>query len=263
MRGNLLIRLFIAGLLSISLLSCSTRKKSAVPAGRTESSVSRSERSRILDQVATHRHHFVTFNGRAKSKIEINRSQYDVTANIRIESDKAIWISVTALMGIEAARVLITPDSVKIVNRLEGEYVSQPYAYLHKLVGNELSFSALQQLLTGNVIDSFSNEEPEIRTNGKHYSLHAQAGDLEYTARLNTDFRPESTELNHAARQQRMEVTYSDYRTTGEHTFPNRMKISVLAEQLKLLCEIQYNRVAYDDSIAMPFAIPARYQEMP
>src|SRR5690349_20858234 len=41
---------------------------------------------------------------------------YDVNANVRILKDSAIWISANAILGIEAMRVLVTKDSVKVLN---------------------------------------------------------------------------------------------------------------------------------------------------
>ncbi|WP_197053659.1 DUF4292 domain-containing protein [Sphingobacterium sp. T2] len=60
---------------------------------------------------------FHTFSGRAKAAVEFGKERQDATLNVRINRSKAIWISVTAsFLNIEAVRVLITPDSIKIMN---------------------------------------------------------------------------------------------------------------------------------------------------
>ena len=43
----------------------------------------------------------------------------DFNAFIRMRKDSVLWVSVNALLGIEAFRVLITPDSVKVINKLD------------------------------------------------------------------------------------------------------------------------------------------------
>ncbi len=39
-----------------------------------------------------------------------------------MEKDKAIFLSVAPFLGIEVARVLITPDTVKFINRLQSRF---------------------------------------------------------------------------------------------------------------------------------------------
>src|SRR5690606_13157953 len=75
---------------------------------------------------------------RAKTRVEMGKSVHDVTLHVRIERDRAIWLSVTAILGVEAARILITPDSVKILNKLQGEYISKPFAYIYNYTNREL-----------------------------------------------------------------------------------------------------------------------------
>ena len=137
MRNNILIKGAGFGLALAFLLSCAPKKR-LVPSGGYEKRVSRAERADVFAHAAQHQRHFTTFSGRAKSVLAINgKERYDVTANVRIVHDEAIWISVTALMGIEVARVLITPDSVKIINRLQAEYIKKPLEYLHHFTSSE------------------------------------------------------------------------------------------------------------------------------
>lgn len=261
MRSNLLIRNLFLGMSLIAVFSCSS-KKVVVSTDARGKEVSRAERLRIMRQVEARQLNFTTFSGRAKSRIVINRDHYDVTANVRIERDKAIWISVTALMGIEAGRVLITPDSVKIINRLQAEYVSKPFEYLYNFTNDELDFSSLQQLLVGNVVHQTTSRDSEIWTNGAGYSLQGQYNDLQYSAQLDTSYRPVFTLLKDAVRNQQMEAYYADYQRAEGQIFPNQVKISIVAEGLKLQSEMNYSRLTYDEALDMPFAIPARYKEI-
>jgi len=60
---------------------------------------------------------FNTFSGKASTKLDINGNSNNVTLNIRIQRDHKIWVSITAIAGIEVARAQITPDSIFLVNR--------------------------------------------------------------------------------------------------------------------------------------------------
>jgi hypothetical protein len=43
------------------------------------------------------------------------------------EKDKYIWMKVTALFGIEAARVMITPDKIQLLDRLNRKHITANY----------------------------------------------------------------------------------------------------------------------------------------
>jgi hypothetical protein len=69
-------------------------------------------------------------------------------ANIIWLRDSAIWISVKKL-GVEGARVLITPDSVGIINRMDQTYMVVPLSDLMRTYGIPGDFEVLQRLLIG------------------------------------------------------------------------------------------------------------------
>jgi len=261
MQGNLLIKAVFVGVIWGVALSCTT-KKSTVTMHAGEKEVSRTEQSRILQQVAVNQLQFTTFSGRAKSKITINQDDYDVTATIRMEQDKAIWISVTALMGIEIGRVLITPDSVNVINRLQSAYVSKPFGYLHEFTRGELSFSDLQQLLVGNVVDLQAAKRPELRINDQGYAIRGRRNEFAYSLQINADYRPTYIRLEDEIGNQQMETYYEDYQSYAEHEFPNHMKISIRANAWKLQSEMQFSRIVYDEPLDMPFRVPVKYKEI-
>src|ERR1700752_3762669 len=49
----------------------------------------------------------------------------NINANLRMYKDSAIWISITAILGIEGLRAFITNDSVKILNKQDKVYTAR------------------------------------------------------------------------------------------------------------------------------------------
>ena len=64
------------------------------------------------------------FTAQLKGKAQFNGNQYPINAQLRMRKDSVIWISASAFLGIEAARLLLTPDSFKMINRLNSTYIS-------------------------------------------------------------------------------------------------------------------------------------------
>ena len=42
------------------------------------------------------------------------------TLNVRVARDSVIWMSISPALGVEAARILLTPDSVQVLSKLPG-----------------------------------------------------------------------------------------------------------------------------------------------
>ena len=74
----------------------------------------------------------------------------DLSGQLRMRKDSLIWLSVTASMGIEVARVKVSNDSVWILNRLEKTYLAEPMENVAQYLGIPLSLTLLQTLLLDN-----------------------------------------------------------------------------------------------------------------
>ena len=51
-----------------------------------------------------------------------DKGKTSLKGQLRIQSDSLIWLTFSPALGIEAARVLLTNDSVKFINRLNKTY---------------------------------------------------------------------------------------------------------------------------------------------
>lgn len=76
---------------------------------------------------------------------------------IRIQNDSIIWLSLRSY-NIEGARVVITQDSVKYLNRLENTYYIGNFDFLTDRFQIDLSYDAIQSILSNNF---FFYPEPE------------------------------------------------------------------------------------------------------
>jgi hypothetical protein len=73
------------------------------------------------------------------------------TAMARWRRDSVIWLNIKKL-GFNIARVQVTPDSVFVINYLQGNYVATDWSYIEKAFGSPLSFGMLQDILLGKPI---------------------------------------------------------------------------------------------------------------
>ena len=185
---------------------------------------------------------------------------YDVNANLRMYKDSLIWISVNAVFGIEAMRMLITRDSVFLLDKLNKTYLVRSIDYLQEVSSLPLTLSTLQDILVGNpvFIDSvvsFSNDNNTISLlsignsfknlvtiNGNNNLLvHSKLDDIDIT-------RSRTAGLN-----------YDDYENEKGKTFSSKRRITV-AEKNKLDISLKFKQFEFNDEVNFPFSIPKNYK---
>jgi len=84
-----------------------------------------------------------------------DKNKTNLRGQLRIKNDSLIWISITPALGIEAARVLLTNDSVKFINRLNKTYFSGKYELIDSLLNTTIDYSLLQSMLVGNDLTQY------------------------------------------------------------------------------------------------------------
>lgn len=75
-------------------------------------------------------------------------------ATLRMRRDSAIWVSISPALGIEVFRILITPDSLKLISKVPDNkyYYAGRLDVLSQMLGTEIDFDMLQNLLVGNAL---------------------------------------------------------------------------------------------------------------
>src|SRR5688572_13708959 len=123
-----MIRVLIVLAVAIGMVSCKpTRKIQTAISKKDTSQVATSNSAhldsmafidRTLDRLDSNRIDFTTFTAKINVDYrDADDKNYDVNANLRMYKDSAIWVSVNAILGIEALRLYITKDSVKILDK--------------------------------------------------------------------------------------------------------------------------------------------------
>lgn len=260
MTGNIYHK--ITWLIIVFLLTSCAARKMAVQKTAESGQLGTKERSAILADLLQGQVYYTTFSGKAKASVLINTDAYDATLNIRIERDKAIWISVTAILGIEAARIRITPDSILMVNRLQQTFISKPFSYLYRFTGESVSFNNLQQLITGNVLSQALTPGTEISSSTPGYLLTGKSGELFFKLQTNEQHRIHTVSLQTADGMQQLETDYNNYTLFAGQSFPRQISLRVRAVNLDLQTSLEYDRITCDEAVEMPFSIPAKYHEI-
>jgi len=206
--------------------------------------------------------HFNTFSAKVKVHYEgSDGKDEEVTAFIRIEKDKKIWISITALLGIEVVRALITPDSVKLINKLDKVYQWRSVSYLQEVTHLPFDFNTMQSAIVGNPI--------YLDSNILYYHKEDQGismlslGDLfrNYLTLNKSDLSVKHCKLDDIKLRSAFsyDLTYGDYEKKDTVLFSTYRKISV-AEKTRLDIEMTFKQYSFNENLNFPLSIPKNYK---
>jgi Domain of unknown function (DUF4292) len=265
-----IICLLVAGM----LFSCKGTKKIQTAIAKKDTSAVILVKDHKLDSilmikelfrmVEAQRIEFTSFSAKIKVDYEDNLgSSRDFNAFVRIQKDSVIWISINAVLGIEAFRIAITKDSIKLLDKLDKKYQLRSLDYLQELAQLPFDFYTIQDLLVGNPIYLDSNIVSYRKTDNE-VSLLSVGQLFKHLLTMNNDeyYLLQHSKLDDAdiARNRTCDLTYTDYVLNKGRWFSTNRKITV-AEKSKLDIKLNYKQYSFDDPLSFPFSIPKNYKQ--
>lgn len=217
---------------------------------------------RQYDSLMAQRIEFSSFSGKLDVDYEETEGKKtNLTVQVRIQRDSLIWLSLTALFGIEGVRACITTDSVKVMNKQDKTYLVRPIAYLQELTALPLDLHSLQDLLVGNPVFLDSTFQQYSKGGG----LISLQGSNEWFRKLLTigevDKLMSSYKLDdlNVSRPRTSYLTYGEYENKMGKWFSRRRTVQV-SEKKNFLVRIQYKQYAFNETLSFPFAVPKNYR---
>ncbi len=262
------ILISVIAVLSIVLVSCGTRKTAiknadskvvVVPNVPIADTLKTENKLNDIELLQATNFKFSNLALKGKARLNINGKENDVNLTIRIKEQEKIWVSVSAIIG-EVARVLITPDSIQIINRLDAVYTKKPFSFIHDYTNKEINFSVLQSILTGNSIDEFISNKSELSATQSTYVISGALEELLYSFTFNTLKRLEKTEINDVSADQFLNVQYSKHQVYNGLMFPGNIQINSEAEKNIIGVQVAFSSIEGNVPLEFPFTIPSRYK---
>lgn len=257
MRKNILNKYYLI-IIFVFLFACKAKKKTVetVKSNNTEINTKKSANySKIKNQQAS----FKTFTTKAVTALSIKGKSYDVTLNMRIKSGEGIWVSVTYFAGLEVARALITPDSVKVMDKINNEYIKKPFSFIQSYTNEQIDYPTLESILVGNCIPfSLTDKKNYITENGKDI-IKGDNNGLIYKIAFNTDLKPSLTELYTADNTKKLIVNTTSFENVMNVLLPKNINISSVSGAQILKLNMEYTKTQLNEPVDFPFNVSKRF----
>jgi hypothetical protein len=192
--------------------------------------------------------------------------------------DSAIWISFSPALGIEMARILITNDSVKFINRINKTYFVGDYGLVNNFVGTNVDYDVLQSILLGNDLTyyengkfraSYDSKEYHLVTAGrsklKKYLKNEHEEELIYIQNifLNPDtYKITKMKIKEIKKEsKKLDAFYDDFQKIGEQLFPHSLSFDITDDK-PIWVELDYSKITINEPLDFPFNITHKYSRI-
>ena len=271
MKRNILNKLLIV-LCLFALFSCAAKKQlverkadttiikaSTSPAPVTNGTVVDNFKIDKINTIKLKQTTFNTFSGKASAKLNIDGKEDNVTMVIRIKRGEGIWIAVTAVLGVEVGRALITPDSIKVMNKLESNYFKRPFSFIYQYTSTQINYKTIESALVGNAIPELLNNEAQLQPDNGDLILSGNLQELAYKLIIGPDLRVSRTSMTNADAGQSLEIDNAKFIQAGTHVIPSEITMSSAVKDHTVKIDLKYTKTDFDLPVEFPFSIPARF----
>lgn len=209
---------------------------------------------------------------------------------MKIQRDSAIWISMTAPLGIEVARILITRDSVKLIDRYHKEYFVGDFNLIASKFNNDFDFFTIQSILTNSLFEFPKYDDKPFVRNFKSkvindqyvfYTFNERKIEKKYrrVERKNKrqkespivyqanyidpdSFRIVEVLIDELSKDWRFNIKYKNFKRVEGKLFPMDINFWVEAEAKRFSCKVQLSKLDFRERVKLSFKIPSSYKKI-
>ena len=214
-------------------------------------------------------------------------------ANLKSEKDNRVLLTFSKL-NVPVGRLLLTPDSVKLINYLDKNYVLKDYDYLSNIVNADLTFDVVQSVLSNSpfsyredprdnnykefvsyidsgmyVLQSLKNRKlDKIENKGKEEKIERYLKKLEednfVVQYLYVDpktFKIREIILDDKSNNRKVNIEFSDFSDLESQLYPGQINIFFESPTNTLKMKVKLSKFSLEEDSNFNFKIPEKYKK--
>ena len=234
----------------VLLFGCSLSKKS------TKATTNKAL-NEIINTVHDNHINWEWFGTRSRTQYDDGSQNIAFSSTIRLKRDETIWMSASKL-GIEIARVMITPDSIFMMNRWDKEYAIASIDDISSYTSVPISFTDIQNIVLGNPV-KFEQGDHELNQLSEKYLVFYETNELKnlywFTA---GDLLLNNMQMIDKVEDQEVFVSLNDYREVSQKQLAHQRDVHFKGDKT-INIEMDYSRIKVNEPLEFPFNIPSSY----
>ena len=194
-----------------------------------------------------------------------------INATMRMKRDEAIQLIVAPLLGIEVARLEISPDGILIIDRYNKKYINLDFTEISRLANTELDYNVLQCLFLNELFIP-GKSRLEV-TDAKSFQIElleeSALLELKSKGKLRYSFNTSLVE----PQLQRSIITvpntpygiswkYSDFNELDGRLFPQHILLTVLGINDPFSLDMKFSKMNVKGNWEARTEVPSKYKEV-
>lgn len=270
----------------LSAISCRTVRQTVV-----KKEIPAITENKLLKNIESNGLEYNTlFAKRLDISLENEKSTTSFKASLKIQRDSFIQISVTAPLGIEVARVLLTSDSIKFLDLFHKKYFIAGYNYFYDKYDVHINYQFLQNILTNTF---FNFDIYDGGNKNKRYKLDRVESGYELSTveekalsrkikklykkrRKNKDFililqkilidsqtfRPLMMSVEDVEEEATVSVNYEGFKDIGGKLFPEKIVFDLRSDYIKTSLVLKFQKIEFDVPVEANLKISSKYKRI-
>lgn len=254
-------RLLIMALVIINLQACKSLVQYTEPKTTNDNLA-------LIDKVEKQNLEFENLEIKAKITADFVDRKHPLKASIRIKRDSIIWVSLNLNTGLPIGKASFTPDTIKILDRVNDVIYMGNYEQLKKRKGISLNYDILQSIIVNelwkNNTGSLKIVDKKVQKKESYNSLFyvVSPGDsstigITYKVGKHNN---KIEAINFLDTKNSLDVEYSQFESDFQKLFPHFIAITMKSAEKQEKMEIEITKVNKDRNQRYPFKIIKRFE---
>jgi hypothetical protein len=193
----------------------------------------------------------------ARLAVDFTSDDQDLSGNIslRMRRDSIIWFSVSASIGLQVAKGIITKDSVKILDLYEKRYFKYGISELGNMLGANVGLRELQNIILGNpVFDSMNYKHDQL--SGGWFGQKAELNNVIFAKYFSS---PDSSYITQEGNRRQLKANYFGQKLAGAFHVAEKMMILGMSDKKTVRMDIGFTTASDAFIPSYPFLVPEGY----
>ncbi len=224
-----------------------------------------SQIEQVLKQVQSAEPKFETANvSKMSMEINVNERNFNVSATCKIKKDSAIYLSVQPFFGIEVFKAELTPDSMKVIDKMNHRFFVVDYQFFKQRFGVDVDFYSLQGLIFNQF---FCVGQKTIQTKdlkiiplaGGNISINFVSETMQQSTEINSLNLIQQVILKAKKSGYQLQTTYGDFSIENMINIPHKISMTASSEKSKAICNFSILRVDFNNKLTFTATNTDRY----
>ncbi|MDD6211424.1 MAG: DUF4292 domain-containing protein [Bacteroidales bacterium] len=220
--------------------------------------------SYLKDQVK-----FESLQSKLNIEFSIGGKTMSSRATLKIKKNEFIQLSVQPVLGIEMFRLVITPESFLLIDKMNRRYFSESIEVLEELVQMEMDFNLFQSLFTNQMFLPYQRGQG---LNFHAFENNALDDEIEYIPKKKNSYDCRflldvaahliQTTICDASGRNQLQWSYQNFVPMGNKPYPIRMNVTLDSQLGKIGMVMNSSDTQFGKSVKADLSVSNRYQKV-